>query len=279
MAKITYSDKVALYENANVQDINKVKADDMNEIKNTININETKELIAVSDTAPSQCNKDDLYYNTSTKKIYVATATNTWSSQGTDPTVSTIYIVFDTKTTYSYDGTDLQSVGGGGAEIAISTTQPTENELLWINPNESANVYGTYISNSYGTSQTIGYAQDYINNNLGKKVLYDNSTGAGAEANITISDDIDNYEWFIFYGFDKDNSAILMTIPFYKYGTGTIKGWQSDLVSNGGSWTTRTYTYTGKTFTFVSQYYTTIAHGYNSFSYANFRVQKIVGYK
>jgi hypothetical protein len=37
MAQITYDDKVALYENNDIADINKVKADDMNEIKNTIN--------------------------------------------------------------------------------------------------------------------------------------------------------------------------------------------------------------------------------------------------
>lgn len=37
MAKITYLDKVALNENADIPDINKVKANDMNEIKNVVN--------------------------------------------------------------------------------------------------------------------------------------------------------------------------------------------------------------------------------------------------
>lgn len=37
MAKITYLDKVALNENADISDINKVKANDMNEIKNVVN--------------------------------------------------------------------------------------------------------------------------------------------------------------------------------------------------------------------------------------------------
>lgn len=49
-------------------------------------------------------------------------------------------------------------------EVAISTTQPTDSEIVWINPNESVNVYGSYISNTYGTSQTIGYSQEYVNN-------------------------------------------------------------------------------------------------------------------
>ena len=40
MSKITYSDKVTLNENPNVADINKVKADDLNEIKNVVNAND-----------------------------------------------------------------------------------------------------------------------------------------------------------------------------------------------------------------------------------------------
>lgn len=39
MSKITYTDKVTLNENPNVADVNKVKADDLNEIKNVVNAN------------------------------------------------------------------------------------------------------------------------------------------------------------------------------------------------------------------------------------------------
>ena len=42
MSKITYTDKVPLYENTDIADINKVKADDMNEIKNVVNANDDK---------------------------------------------------------------------------------------------------------------------------------------------------------------------------------------------------------------------------------------------
>jgi microcystin-dependent protein len=111
----------------------------MNNIKEAVNTNENKILLAISDTAPSECATGDLYYNTTSKKIFEATGTNTWGTTGTNPTSNTIYILFDTKTTYSYDGTDLVSVGGGGAEVSVSTTQPTEDELIWINPNESTN--------------------------------------------------------------------------------------------------------------------------------------------
>lgn len=40
MSKITYTDKVTLNENPNVKDVNKVKADDLNEIKNVVNAND-----------------------------------------------------------------------------------------------------------------------------------------------------------------------------------------------------------------------------------------------
>ena len=51
MAKITYLDKVALNENTNIPDINKVKADDMNEIKNVVNgLVKTKKTISDEET-------------------------------------------------------------------------------------------------------------------------------------------------------------------------------------------------------------------------------------
>ena len=40
MSKITYTDKVALNENPSVADINKVRANDLNEIKNVVNAND-----------------------------------------------------------------------------------------------------------------------------------------------------------------------------------------------------------------------------------------------
>ena len=40
MSKITYADKVTLKENPNVADVNKVRANDLNEIKNVVNAND-----------------------------------------------------------------------------------------------------------------------------------------------------------------------------------------------------------------------------------------------
>lgn len=167
MAKILFENKEDVYVDSSIPDINKVKADDMNNIKEAVNTNENKILLAISDTAPSTCATGDLYYNTTSKKIFEATGTNTWGTTGTNPTSNTIYILFDTKTTYSYDGTDLVSVGGGGAEISVSTTEPTGDEddsvKIWINPNEAPSGSLNPISNTYGVAQDKGYSQEYLN--------------------------------------------------------------------------------------------------------------------
>lgn len=115
MAQITYVNKEYLYENGDIPAKNKVQDTDMNEIKNVVNSNETKELLAVTDTAPAQCSTGDKYFNTSTKKIYTATATNTWGTTGVNPTRNTIYLEFTTQTAYAYDGDTLVSVGGGAS--------------------------------------------------------------------------------------------------------------------------------------------------------------------
>ena len=121
MAQITYVNKEYLYENGDIPAKNKVQDTDMNEIKSVVNSNETKELLAVTDTAPAQCSTGDKYFNTSTKKIYTATGTNTWGTTGVNPTRNTIYLEFATQTAYAYDGTTLVSVGGGSQGGGDST--------------------------------------------------------------------------------------------------------------------------------------------------------------
>lgn len=126
MAKITYTDKEALNEIPSIPAINKVQANDMNEIKNVVNQNELKVLLIVDSSAPAECSTGDMYYNTTTKLIYTATGTNTWGSTGVNPTQNTLYIDSTNKSTYFYDGSDLISVGGGagGESLKIGTIVP-----------------------------------------------------------------------------------------------------------------------------------------------------------
>ena len=277
MAKITYQDKVDLYENANVQHINKVIADDMNEIKEAVNDNENKILIAISDTAPSECSVGDLYYNTSTKKIYEAIDVDTWDENGTDPTSNTIYILFDTKTTYSYDGNDLVSVGGGGAEIFVGDTLPSGDDAdsikLWLTDDDALEGEGKYISNEYGTSQEIGYSQEYLNG----KVLYEDSTST--VGNITLNDSLANYSRIVLLMKQSDNNywwTEVMDEPNGK--TLWITKLQVDRTQSRYYLFEKRYTCSGTSINkaFIGTYFSNT----NTYSeYDNLRIMKVIGYK
>ena len=94
------------------------------------------ELLTVSDTAPTECATGDMYYNTTTNKIYTATNTDTWGGTGTDPKSSNLYIDLENTNIYYYDGTSFKSYGGGSGsggdtepigstKMYFGTTEPT----------------------------------------------------------------------------------------------------------------------------------------------------------
>ena len=88
-----------------------VNATRMNHIEDGIANAYSVDLIAVSNTAPSQCSTGDKYYNTNTKEIYTATATNTWGIIGDAPLRNVLYIDLSTNIPYMGDGTDLFEIG------------------------------------------------------------------------------------------------------------------------------------------------------------------------
>lgn len=152
MSKITYTDKVALNINPNIADINKVNDTDMNMIKNVVNANETKILLAISDTAPAECSLGDMYFNTTNNLIYTSTGTDTWGSTGVVPTENTIYVVIDTQTSYIYDGTTLISVGGGSGGIVVAPDTPTEDTILYIESTD-LDFQGDIVNDIYSTDE------------------------------------------------------------------------------------------------------------------------------
>ena len=80
------------------------------------------ELLTVSDTAPTECATGDMYYNTTTNKIYTATNTDTWGETGTDPESSNLYIDLENTNIYYYDGTSFKSYGGGSGSGRVGDT-------------------------------------------------------------------------------------------------------------------------------------------------------------
>ena len=126
------------------------------------------ELLAVTDTAPSECNEGDKYFNTTTKKIYTATGENTWGSEGVDPILDIFYIVLSEQKIYTYNGTTLISVGGGSSsgfdEIEIGDTKPTDPDIkLWIDTGEVGS-QASEITDEYSESTKKGYSANYVNN-------------------------------------------------------------------------------------------------------------------
>ena len=129
------------------------------------------QLIAISDTAPSTCAKDDKYYNTSTKKIYTATGTNTWGTNGETPLEDTAYWLISENGSYAWDGTDLVSIGGGKAEVVISDEEPEEGKL-WVDTAEIQTIAGR--DRLVNVSNEVD--EDYRVNFLKSINLFDKST-------------------------------------------------------------------------------------------------------
>ena len=80
------------------------------------------ELLNVTSTAPSTCSKGDRYYNSSSKKIFTATGTNTWGTTGENPETGKIYVNLNNNKTYRWSGSDLVVIS---ETLALGETSST----------------------------------------------------------------------------------------------------------------------------------------------------------
>lgn len=95
----------------------------------------TIELLTVSSATPTECNIGDKYYNTTTSKIYTATATNTWGTEGENPTSLYLYVDLEHKELYYFNGTTFVSYGGGsggagGDTLPIGAILPFSSDTI-----------------------------------------------------------------------------------------------------------------------------------------------------
>lgn len=197
------------------------------------------QLIAISDTAPSECVENDKYYNTSTKKIYTATGTNTWGTNGETPLEDTAYWLISENGSYAWNGTDLVSIGGGKAEVVISDEEPEEGKL-WVDTGEIQVVAGKEnlvnaglsVDSSFKTnilhsrnllqtdaSVTSGIGLTITQNSDNTCIVNGTSTGTG---NITWAKNITLKKGHYYFSFNQryamnlwflkqDNSALIIT--------------------------------------------------------------------
>lgn len=146
MAKITYEDKVTLHENGSIPDINKVKADDMNEIKNVVNENDDN--IATNTNAIgtlsnlTTTSKTNLVSAINEVNSYTLRPTTLYSNTGS--TAQSSLTLTDTYTNYKYieiygerngmwsyakfipaltSNTEMPNVGRNGNYLEIQTTK------------------------------------------------------------------------------------------------------------------------------------------------------------
>ena len=130
-------------------------------------VDDVIELLTMSDTAPAECAEGDKYYNTTSKKIFTATGTNTWGTVGEEPERSVIYVALDDNYTYRWSGSTMINLGNpvsaatestaGIAEIATSgeVATGTDDDKI-VTPLKLAGAFNTYDSASRTlTNKTI----------------------------------------------------------------------------------------------------------------------------
>lgn len=110
MEVIVFEDLPSKKTPLDADNLNKIQQNAKKAIKNR---KPTIELLTVSSTAPSTCAVGDKYYNTTTSKIYTAIATNTWGTEGENPSNLYLYVDLEHKELYYFDGTRFVSYGGG----------------------------------------------------------------------------------------------------------------------------------------------------------------------
>lgn len=110
MEVIAFEDLPSKKTPLDADNLNKIQQNAKKAIKNR---KPTIELLTVSSTAPSKCTIRDKYYNTTTSKIYTAIATNTWGTEGENPSNLYLYVDLEHKELYYYNGATFVSYGGG----------------------------------------------------------------------------------------------------------------------------------------------------------------------
>ena len=156
MGKLTYLDKVALNENPDIPDINKVKASDMNEIKNVVNgLVKTEQ--TTTDEETYSCNYINNLVDYSTNETRVGT----WKDG--KPLYRKV-IEINNLNASPYD-IDISSLNAEWLEIENSQFEYVLNNILysWVgsvynNTDDNIRIFrrGEVVRIVYGSSQSAG---------------------------------------------------------------------------------------------------------------------------
>lgn len=192
MAQITYANKVALNENPEVADINKVKDSDMNEIKQVVNDNYNN-TIQITDTEPTDSDNKIWIdtnevqnmgseitngpYNTSSKKAYSCNYMNAVRRYSNTGYTSTGKEWIDGEKIYREVFVDTSTTSG---DHSISLSNINFDYITIVNFSVKS---GNYVLNIYGDQNSSDKVRCFINTNT-KELIW--STGS-AWANATFT--------------------------------------------------------------------------------------------
>lgn len=148
MAQITYTNKVALNENPEIADINKVTDDDMNEIKSVVNTNYNN-TIQITNTQPSD----------NDNKIWIDTG-------AIASTASEITNGYSTSETIGYSCAYSNSIVESGSNTYGDYVKYIDGTLICYGSVELASTSFSTWGNMYGGSFTINqlFPYAFINN-------------------------------------------------------------------------------------------------------------------
>ena len=171
MEVIVFEDLPSKKTPLDADNLNKLQQNAKKAIKNR---KPTIELLTVSSTAPSKCTIRDKYYNTTTSKIYTATAKNIWGAEGENPSKLYLYADIEHKELYYYDGTDFKSYGSGKKEVGYADEQLEGTEVILIedsdfngeNSVELAKVEQNLSSNSENTVPSVKAVNDKLKTSI-----------------------------------------------------------------------------------------------------------------
>ena len=127
-------------------------------------VDDVVELLTMG-SAPSTCATGDKYYNSTSKKIFTATATNTWGTTGVNPVKDVIYVRIDTNGSYRWSGSDMINISNpissatestaGIAEIATNSEVSTgTDDARIVTPKKLATYYQKKLTFGTGLTDT-----------------------------------------------------------------------------------------------------------------------------
>ena len=166
-------------------------------------VDDVIELLTLADTAPATCATGDKYFNTTSKKIFTATATDTWGTTGVDPETGVIYVALDTNFSYRWSGSAMVNIGNpvqqatesvaGIAELATQneTNTGTDDQRI-VTPLKLATLLASkkIAANNTALTPSSGVATWTISNSIGtadvQVQIFEISTGAQVMAEVAV---------------------------------------------------------------------------------------------